>query len=294
MNAKYIAMLILLIALYYLRYLLFFRMKMPQHKNTDIIQKSLLEVYEEYPHLKNNIKELIQYESGRYVVFIDCENDLDWETKDEFDESAQSEDFQDILADIDSLQHQPGVRYLSMNAKADLAWYLGRAVCLVFYSRLEKAEEIMKAAKLFLYHRKAEITRRWQLSAALLIYFVSVGGYCMFWMYPTDGSQTLRCVVSCVLYGFTGAMLSIIQRAGKLYYDCSSGRFLNYVQVFAKFVAGGIGALVVVSLYQINLIFSLLKGGTEEPVLFLLGVCGGFSERFAPSLIEKFVMKESL
>ena len=48
-----------------------------------IIQASLEPVYQEYPHQRGNISYLIHYESNRFIVFIDAEKELDWETSDE-------------------------------------------------------------------------------------------------------------------------------------------------------------------------------------------------------------------
>ncbi|BAL83430.1 hypothetical protein SELR_17220 [Selenomonas ruminantium subsp. lactilytica TAM6421] len=263
------------------------------NKQSIIIQRSLKDVYEEFPHQKDNIKELIQFESDGLLVFIDSENDLDWETKDRFDELGESEVVQSVLADIDFVQHQAGVRYLSKKTKRDLVWYLGRAVCLAFHEDEIKAKEVMLEAKHFLYNRKAEITRRWQLMFALSIYLLSLMIYVASRFINICDQEWFVILESCIIYGFTGVLLSFVHRVGLLDYDCSSGRCLNIMQVLSRYVAGGIGAVFIVNLYQSDLIFDVFHNvEKQDAVLFILSIIGGFSERLAPSVIEKFAMEE--
>lgn len=285
------------IILYILHYFLFFiLMRIDNSRSAAvnaIIQKNLYEVYEEYPDLKDTINVLIQFESNKFVVFIDCENDLDWETNDDFDSIVDKSEVQNLLADIDFIQHQAGVNYLTDRTKQDLNWLLGRAVCLIFHSQKEKADQVVSEAKKFLFARKAEITRKWQLTMTICIYFVSVIALCLGKIFESDsGCFWLTEALFIIFIGFTGSCLSVINRTGAIYYDCSSGQWLNFLQVISRFIAGEIGALFVITLYKANLVFSeFQKTDNQEAILIILGIIGGFCERLAPSLIEKFIME---
>ena len=289
----YVAIHIILYFFHYLLYQFVFVILNKKKAKEECIQKSLKDVYDEYPHLTNNIKRLIQYDSNKYVVFVDVENDLDWETNDAFDSVAEKDEVQFILGEIDSIQCQDGVRYLSDDSKMDFILLLGRAVCLILHEDNENARKTLVLAKEFLYKRKVEITRKWQLISVIIIciaYFICSMFVDMTPLYIQNWSVHWS---ACILYGLTGSLLSIIQRTGTKNYDCSSGLLLNILEIIAKYLAGGIGAVFIISVYQSELFFTAFKTiDNQSAVVFILGILSGFSERLVPSLIEKITGEE--
>lgn len=262
--------------------------KSKDHKNTI---DSLEEVFDDpsFRHLRNDIYELIQYSPGEYVIFIDSEHDLDWETTRKFDSQSalmgQESSISDSICRINRINHQPGVRYFTKDQKREFIWLLGTSLIATFEYQKEEAGNALEEAKIYLLQRKYEITRSWQLSFALAI-------FCAIYVLLQNDFVNIKGENFACISASIGVLLSIIHRTGHMEYDCKSGRWLNFLEVFAKYVVGVISALLVMALFREGMIFPNWSGGVEvDDLKFIICLVAGFCERIVPSIVEHFTMK---
>lgn len=258
-------------------------------KQKHVIQKSLEEVYTDFSDLRGDIKILLQYQENGYVVFIDIEGDLDWETKGEFDDKLNTKEANEILMEIDIIQRQAGFRYLSFVDRESIVWRLGRALVSTLNMHNDLAKEMIEETKIFFVNRKMEITRKWQLLIAIIL-FISILLTVVFINAYFD--YEVRYWAHYMLYSSLGVLLSISYKTGNLRYDCGAGKCLNILQIITKYIVGCIGALFLISLYNNGIVFNSLMKSDTEITLMLLGIISGFSERLAPSLIEEMSLRK--
>lgn len=257
------------------------------------IQASLNPIYIDFPHLRRDIAELIHYESSRFVVFIDVEGDLDWETKEVMDENIRdNEVFHYVLANVDVLIHQAGISCLSPEIRRSLMWHLGRAIVLVFDGQEKLARDMVVLASKFSYARLLEQTRKWQQMFYLIIYILTLLSFALLYNCLDNFGMEVKTVINAVLFGCTGAVISGILNLRKFCYSGGAGRYMQFLQVMSRYVTGSIGAWFLTMLFQTGIIFHNFQGMENEgSILAVIGVIGGFSERMVPSLLEKFTME---
>ena len=259
-----------------------------------LVQTSLEPIYDDFPHLRNAVADLIQYESKRFIVFVDHENDLDWEVTDDFEQKMRegNKGLQAVLAGVDVLGHQASIRYFSEKTKQALMWHLGRSVVLALNGYEDLAQQMLDKARKFSFEQTSEITRKWQLTYAFIIYVVVLVIFLVALFIEWVFDYTVGDVIPSIFYGCTGVMLSSIQMSGKMHFDCGSGKWLHFLQVASKYVAGGIGSCFLIALYQSGMLFQNVQDTANgNGILFVLGTLGGFSERMVPSLLERFTME---
>lgn len=253
----------------------------------------------DFADLSGSIKYLIKYRSKKYAIFIDREKEFDWETHDNIDEVMSSKKMNSILSGIEHLQHQPCVEYFSYNQKKGLYCLLGECLAYAIDEDYSTSRKVLNKAEQYLNDRKYEITRKWQLSYAIGILGISIivflllnrhlGGICVFLnLQESEFSKMLL-----LFWGVVGAVFSIIQNTGNTFYDCQSGRFLSFLQIFSKILAGIISSIFIIYLYELGLIFSSLGGNNQTACLTAMCIISGFSERLVPSIINKICKDET-
>lgn len=268
------------------------------NKNS-IHHKEVEEILKEFPDISvNNVNTLIRYSSGRYIVWLDCENEFDWETTDNYD-NQNIADINKYISRIGLLQHQPISRCLSRNQYKEFNYMLAEVVVLVLENDFCDAEKQISIVEHYLKNRNCEITRRWQLEYCFLILATIL-------ILTGIAKYHYSCISSCLglsidtmnmisypVLGTIGATLSIIQKSGKKCYDCETGRFLNFLEILSRMFASIISGFVIIYLYKWDLIFANFHSEKNAKYcLILICIIAGFSERLVPSIINKFETNE--
>lgn len=265
----------------------------------NIRRTEILEILKNFSDISvDNVNTLVRYSSDRYVVWLDSENEFDWETTDKYDTDSKN-DINTYISKIGLLQHQPIARCLSKKQYKEFNYMLAEAVVLVLENEFCEADKHILAAEQYLNNRNCEITRKWQLEFCFIILFVIllIAGFAKqnylvisnFLGISTEVIDTLGYSV----LGTIGATLSIIQKSGKKCYDCESGRFLNFLEILSRMFASVISGFVVIYLYNLDLIFANFHSEENaQYCLILICIIAGFSERLVPSIISNFENKE--
>ena len=246
-------------------------------------RKELNVILEEFEDIEpDNVTLLIRYSSGNYIVFIDGDSEVDFETTDAYDKEHPPCEVRlsTIYNRIEDLAHRPAVQYLSAKNQKALVRLLGSALAAELDMAQSEADKTIQMAEQFLKQRTIEISRRWLLLSAFGAAAISLALW--HWLVPKDF----------LFFGCLGAFFSILCKTGKLDYDCEAGVFLNILEVISRFFAAMISAYLAGKLFEADLLFTVLREIKTVSVLPLIYFAAGFSERLIPSIVTTLGGKE--
>ena len=243
----------------------------------------IVKIVEDYDDIQaENVLELVRSSKGNYIVFIDSDLEIDWETTDHYDGEHKDDTFtkqrNHILQRLNELQYTPAVKQLRQDKRKCFQFLLGEALAISLDGNYDEAERMLDRADAYLKERVRELSRSWQLLGTFVLTAV------LFPLFRFAFPQYWLLFYSCL-----GAFFSILTKAGKIDYNCAAGRFLFYQELAARFIAALISALIVTKLFELDLIFTAFKSlQYPETAQALVCFVSGFSERLVPSIIEKF------
>lgn len=270
-------------------------------KQNDILQEELYEILRGFKDIsKNNVSVLVRYIKGEYIVWLDRENEFDWETTDAYDEKNKEQQANrgKYIAKIGALQHQPIANCISKQQYKDLNYMLAEAVVLALENDFEECGKHIAETVKYLEKRSYEVTRKWQLLYCFFILaltgllFIISSHYSVGILEWLNVTRENIDIIKYSLLGMVGATLSIIQKSGKKHYDCESGKWLNFLEIFSRMFASVISSFVIIYLYKMDVIFANFQFQQEMDCLVIICIIAGFSERLVPSLISKFENNE--
>jgi hypothetical protein len=233
-----------------------------------------------------------------YVVHIDKDGRLDWETTIEFDKEianrpeAQRQSLSNVKGEIclaeatqledysEEIQHH----YLRLLGEALVHWIEGDA---------STSHTMVEGAIGYLRERSEETSRKWYLFAGIN----SAGLFCavgmLAWLFRAQVIDYLGLngfmLFLAACFGAVGAMFSIIMRSGTLKFSASAGRKLHYIEASSRISAGAVSAVIVFLAIKSQLVLGFIVNGTENPMLlFLATLTAGAGERLATSIISRF------
>jgi hypothetical protein len=227
-----------------------------------------------------------------YIVFIDDDIDVDWETSPDYDQSGHKNiaKHNEILDGYAALETTP-CHGLSQETKLHFKRLLGEAVARSFESDYSNAAKMLETARSFILARSQETSRLWYLTASFVATFPFIVGGIVVWLWRATVGQTLGPVVLWLIMsavaGAVGALLSVIARTGKLKFDCSSGRKLHYLEGASRICAGGLSGTVVGLAIQSEMFLApLARGEKTHAVMMITAFAAGAVERLATSIIS--------
>ncbi len=240
-----------------------------------------------------DIAYLVFEDSDRFVVFVDHEVDVDWETTDEFDQERRLNDAEHnaILNEAAIVESVP-CDYLEKRIRLRFKRQIAEAIARSFSYDYSSARQMLSAAREFVRDRNVELSRFWYLSGSASATFIVAIAASGVWTFRDGiaaaiGESVPLSALVCFM-GALGAMLSIILRMGRAALDCSSGRGLHYLESASRIVAGSLSALALFLAVKSGLLLPQAIQPNAQPwVLLLLAFVAGASERLAPSVISK-------
>src|ERR1700683_1413572 len=121
--------------------------------------------------------------SKEFIVWIDNELDIDWQSSDEYDEKGHEDAHEHnlILNKAAALETTP-CDALAVGTRIHFKRLIGEAITRSFDHDYPSASEMLEAARAYILARSQETSRFWYLSAAfgMVVPFVVVGG-CLWW-----------------------------------------------------------------------------------------------------------------
>lgn len=231
-----------------------------------------------------------------YVVFIDNEGDLDWETTREYDARQPSMQNFDlaahnaILNGAAMLETTP-CEGLSKEACVQFKRLIGEALGCSFDHDYPGARRMTQAAKRYVLSRSKETSRRWFLSASFKMTApFCVAGAIMWlardWVNVVLGAGGMWLAFA-VIGGAIGALFSVIARSGSLKLDPSAGRDLHWMEGASRIWAGAISGFIAGLAVKSGLVLApLIAGGKLHEVMLLASFVAGTGERLIGSIIS--------
>jgi hypothetical protein len=238
---------------------------------------------------KDNCKKIIRI-TGDYIVFIDNENNIDWETTEVYDSlksSVNNVTREKMLSQCLIAEHKP-IGGLSEASVLSFKTIVGEAIVNCLEKNCDASIEILKHADEFRLDRVVEKSREWYLSftVAISTFLISVAilissKNILVW----DG---LLENINIGAWAVAGACLSIILRSGNMQNTSYSGKKLHFIESGCRIIGGFISGQIVYLGIKSGILFAnLIDANKIEYLICFLALLAGASERFAPSIITK-------
>lgn len=259
---------------------------------------------EKYPAMNNIQKEyreefggivdqyLISYSSDRKenpdgyhrIVYIDAENDIQWRVNDQLSEEDQKNRNQ-AMSKLRIAQSLP-MQNLSHEEIINYKKILGMGYNAALINDWPEVDVAIREAEKYRNGRNKERSRYILLTAATFYVLLFGVAYAVAW-YCCKWKET--CMIG-MMMGAVGAYVSIWTRYGKMDLTGLGTKSLHHLEAFSRILIGVIFALLVVFMQNSGIIFGNI-GNTSDTIclLAILGFCAGFSEKWIPSILERFM-----
>ena len=238
---------------------------------------------------KVNCKRIIRI-SADYIVLIDRNNNIDWESTDKFDARLGPDDKKKrerMLSQCSIAEHMPtdGLSDLSLLSFKAI---IGEAIVNCLENSCEGAEDILRQADKFRLDRLVEKSRAWYLSYTIGLSAILLLCALMLNLRVTPLNAALLTPINVGAWAIAGATLSIILRSGHLQHASYAGQYLHFVESGCRLLGGFItGQIVYLGVHSGLLFSNLLAADNGQYLIPLLALLAGASERFTPSIITK-------
>lgn len=264
---------------------------------------------EKYPAVDNSQKEyreefggivdqyLVSYSSERdekpngyhRIVYIDANNDIKWQVEKEDDLTEEDQKNRNkAMSKLRIAQSLP-VQNLSHEEILNYKKVLGMGYNAALIKDWPEVDVAIREAGKYRDDRNKERSRYILLTAAT-VYVLLFGVACAVgWHYC---GQTDSGMIG-MMMGAIGAYVSIWTRYGKIDMTGLGTKGLHRLEAFSRILIGIIFAVLGVFMVNGRLIFGNIENANDNIYLLaLIGFCAGFSEKWIPSILERF-MNES-
>ena len=248
---------------------------------------------DKWEHSPEEIEYLV-YEGDEFIVFIDKDIDIDWETTKKYDEKGHEnvDQFNKVLNKVAVLEGIPNA-HQNLQVRINYKRMIGESVARALCHDYDNALAILMDAESYIRDRNVEIARYWQLISSCLCCVVCFIVALVLWYWRSFyldslGRTAFFLLLSC-LTGSIGATLSIIMRMGRSEVTSESEKKLHILEALSRSLAGAISGGIIAFLIRIGIVLPIFKA-VEMIYLTMVvgGLVAGASERWAPSLIAKF------
>lgn len=218
------------------------------------------------------------------LIFIDKELDVDWITNYTLNQ-CQIDQISSVAC-VEAVPHKHLPREEIMIFKR----ILGSAILSTIEGSLTEATKQRENAQLYINKRIIERSRIWTISfAGLLVLPVILLLVHNLALLNEPNLTGYNIMLLTILSGILGTFLSLVQRTGSEAIDSSSGKLLHFLEVSAKFIAGGLFGLFSYHIAKSEISPEMIQKmivGTNG--IIVLAFISGFSERFIPRFISKY------
>jgi hypothetical protein len=227
-----------------------------------------------------------------YVIFLDDDDKLDWQTMPSLDEKIDALK-DNVCSKVFNRAAEIGTmptEHLTPDQRENFQIMIGEGLARLFALDGESGLQMLETAGKYATARNQEIARGWQLKAT----GVTAAGFLVFgclawlargWLRSKLGDLPFILMIGACA-GAVGALFSILTRLGAIALDPSAGKALHQLEGGARIFAGGIGAVIAQLAVHLSLVLGMLtKFG--HPALIFIAIIAGTSERLVPTIIKK-------
>jgi hypothetical protein len=244
---------------------------------------------------KDNLKYLIFHrnddQTGESLVYIDIQDDLEWECDDEADNKLKTieEELGKIQNGVASLE--PIAHNWPQDLKLSTKRVLGESLARILQLDINGATEALTHAKSFVKTKSRQVSRYWTLQACLVAGGIAavLGAIeiALRQWFETALHQMPYLLSLCFWSGCIGALLFVILKIGsERKVDSTAEKHLHYIEGISRIVAGGISGVFVGAMIKLGLVLPVFaQAGMETLAMCAGAMIAGASERFAAGII---------
>lgn len=235
------------------------------------------------------------YESNDFIVFVDKDYDVDWCTDDPLDKITNAQPFNKVRHEVAYLESVPC--HHSKDVKLAFKRILGECIVSALLEATDSAQNGLEKARSFIETKNAEISRKWILDEALFYAQLAFIAICFssihYPLFTTPFFNSCFWLAISFPFGIIGAFLSVRLRVGNIVTDCSIGEDSHHLEARARMFAGGFSAVVIaLAIYSEIFMPKIVPETAKHPLMLLASCAAGFSERWAPSILEDLTKKK--
>ena len=232
-------------------------------------------------------------EAADFVVWIDKDVDIDWQTSQKYDEAGPRDpaEWNAVLNRVAALECIPNDQH-SRNIRLNFKRMIGEGVARGLDHDYESAKNILEQAGSYISDRNVEIARYWQLSTACMVGAVALAAGITMWV--MRDVLTLKLgesgffLILAGIAGSVGAVLSMIFRMGHSYPTSEAPKHLHVLEALSRAIAGCLSGVLIAGAVRVGLILPAFgRTGDTSAVMLIAAMASGASERLAPSLITR-------
>jgi len=251
---------------------------------------SLALVSQKWPGIQ--VEHLI-LEATDFVVWVDKDLDIDWQTSQKYDEAGPKDpaEWNAVLNRVAALECIPNDHH-SRNIRLNFKRMIGEGVARGLDRDYESAKNILEHASAYISDRNVEIARYWQLSTACIIgvvlLLVSISMWAVRAFLIREWGESSFFLLLAGIAGSLGAVLSMIFRMGHSYPTSEAPKHLHVLEALSRSIAGCLSGVLIAASVKIGLILPAFgQTGNIYTVMLIAAMASGASERWAPSLIAR-------
>lgn len=238
---------------------------------------------------KNSCMKIIRI-TDEYIVLVDKNNNIDWETTKAYDSTKKEEEkikSEKALSHCLIAERKP-TGGLSDEAILSFKTIVGEAIVNCLERNYEGTYEILKLADEFRVDRVIEKSREWYLVFTTSITAILILIALLINAKNISILDELLPYINIGAWAVAGACLSIILRSGNLKNASYAGKWLHFIESGCRLIGGFItGQIVYLGIKSGILFSSLICNSNSQYMICLLALLAGASERFSPSIITK-------
>lgn len=230
------------------------------------------------------------HETEDYIVALDPELDLDWETSAAWDAKGPDDRTRhnEILNRAASLECIPN-EHQKHSVRLNFKRMIGEGIARSLKHDYDNAQGILDDALTYITDRNVETARSWQIVTALAATAVLGIAALVAWTLRAElrslWGNTAFLVVVAALPGGLGAVLSMLFRIGSSFPSSEAPRRLHVLEAVSRVLAGCLSGVAVAAAIKAGIVLSALKDTLGTPALVISCLAAGVSERRVPSLL---------
>jgi hypothetical protein len=245
---------------------------------------------------RENYKRIIRVTKD-YIVYIDKNNNIDWETTDQYDNAKLNENsktHEKLLSQCSIVEHKPFYG-LSEASIISFKIIIGESLVNCLENNYQCSTEILVEADKFRVERIIEKSREWYLIYTVILAALFIFSTLAINAFNIIGSIEILQILNSGAWAIAGACLSIILRSGRLRGASYAGKRLHFIESGCRLISGFVSGQIAYLGMKSGIIFtSLITTENSQYIYTLLVLLAGSSERFAPSIISKIENSSSI
>jgi hypothetical protein len=188
---------------------------------------------------KENYKKVIRVAKD-YIVYIDKNNNIDWETSETYDGFKLTEGnavYEKALSQCSIVEFKP-IDGLSEVSIISFKIIVGESVVNCLEKNYIGSAELLTEAEKFRIDRVVEKSREWYLSYTVILSTILILAALAINRSNAIGSEEILQKIDIGAWAIAGACLSIILRSGRLHNASYAGKRLHFIESGCRLIGG--------------------------------------------------------